>query len=385
MPKAAYIHIPFCEHICYYCDFNKFYLKNQPVNEYLQALETEMAMVVAEQPTKSLQTLYVGGGTPTALTADQLAQLLASIKRTLPLSDLEEFTFEVNPDSIDEEKLDVLRSYGVDRLSIGVQAFQPLLLKEIGRTHDQKSVEQAVEKSRQAGFANLSLDLMLGLPKQTPEMFAETLKEAFALEVEHLSCYSLKVEAKTVFYNRQRQGRLTLPPEDDEVKMYRQLCYETEKHGFTQYEISNFAKKGYESRHNLVYWNNDEYYGFGAGAHGYVGGVRYMNHGPLPKYLQAIEEGRRPVFESHHVSRVEQMEEQMFLGLRKRSGVEERVFVERFGVSMFSLYEKQIAQLVARCLLERTDDRVRLTDEGLLLGNEVFEQFLAVLDEGKQQ
>ncbi|MCL7747277.1 radical SAM family heme chaperone HemW [Halalkalibacter alkaliphilus] len=380
MVTAAYVHIPFCEHICHYCDFNKVFLKNQPVDEYIKALLKEMKRAMKDTPASSLKTVYIGGGTPTALTAVQLNTLLKGMKEVLPLNNIEEYTIEVNPDSIQEEKLAVIKENGVNRLSIGVQTFNESLLKEIGRTHTKSSVEDAIRRSRQAGFTNISLDLMFGLPGQHPVQFIETINEAINLNIEHISAYSLKVEEKTVFYNRQRQGKLTLPPEEDEVIMYEQLLKRTKEAELFQYEISNFAKKGYESKHNLVYWNNEEYYGFGAGAHGYVNGIRYQNHGPIPKYLKAIEQGALPTLHSHKVSPVERIEEAMFMGLRKREGVNIDHFEQRYGRSLLDSFAPQIELLKERGLVVIHDGAIQLTEEGLLLGNEVFEQFIAVLE-----
>ncbi|MCM3761529.1 radical SAM family heme chaperone HemW [Alkalihalobacillus oceani] len=382
MRTAAYVHIPFCEQICYYCDFNKVFLKNQPVDEYIEALLLEMERTLEAQPTDRLKTIYIGGGTPTALSAEQLQRLLTGMRTILPLAEVEEYTVEVNPDSLDDDKITVLKEGGVNRLSLGVQSFDEGLLQEIGRTHSRQSIISAVERSRKAGLTNLSLDLMFGLPTQTPGQFAATLAEALRLDVPHLSAYSLKIEEKTVFYNRQRKGRLQLPPEEDEVKMYEQLRRDTARAGLIQYEISNFAKVGYESRHNLVYWNNEEYYGFGAGAHGYVDGIRHQNHGPLPKYLQAIRQKEAPVLVSHLVTRVERIEEELFMGLRKRDGISRLKFEEKYGRTLEAYFNRQIDDLVERGLLEVTPERIALTEQGLLLGNEVFEQFIAVLDEG---
>ncbi|MDT8862894.1 radical SAM family heme chaperone HemW [Alkalihalobacillus sp. MEB130] len=380
MIKAAYVHIPFCEHICHYCDFNKVFLKNQPVDEYIQALLEEMKRTIKEHPTTALETVYIGGGTPTALSASQLDCLLKGMKEVLPLAQVQEYTIEVNPDSIEEDKLDVIQKHGVNRLSMGVQTFNEDLLQAIGRTHSRKSITDAIKRSRLAGFSNISLDLMFGLPGQKPIDFIETIQEAIALDIEHISAYSLKVEEKTVFYNRKRQGKLSLPPEEDEVEMYEQLLKMSKEAGFGQYEISNFAKAGYESKHNLVYWNNDEYYGFGAGAHGYVNGVRHQNHGPLPKYLKAVEEGTHPTLSTHKVSHIERIEEAMFMGLRKKEGVSFAEFERKYGHSLLELFREQIDLLEKRGLLVCQDGAIKLTENGLLLGNEVFEQFIAVLE-----
>ncbi|KMK75938.1 radical SAM family heme chaperone HemW [Alkalihalobacillus pseudalcaliphilus] len=386
MAKAAYIHIPFCEQICFYCDFNKVFLKNQPVNEYIEALLKEIDLTKDKQSISDLlrlDTIYIGGGTPTALTAEQLEKLLAGLQTRIALKEVKEFTVEVNPDSATKDRLEVLHAYGVNRLSIGVQTFDEELLQAIGRTHSEANIRQAILTSRAAGFQNISIDLMFGLPHQSVEQFVNTLKKTFELGVEHISAYSLKIEEKTVFFNRQRKGKLSLPPEEDEVRMYERLRNETSKHGYTQYEISNFAKPGLESKHNLVYWNNEEYYAFGAGSHGYLQGVRFHNHGPLPKYLKAIQENKLPRLQEHFVPLVEKIEEYMFLGLRKREGLNRHQFLNDFQLDYEQLFANQLKTLRERLLIEDTDIGIRLSDKGLLLGNEVFEQFLAVLEEEK--
>ncbi|KGA98455.1 coproporphyrinogen III oxidase [Alkalihalobacillus alcalophilus ATCC 27647 = CGMCC 1.3604] len=382
MIQAAYIHIPFCEQICFYCDFNKVFLKNQPVEEYIDSVLKELDLTKGDkQKPFQLKTIYIGGGTPTALSAGQLERLLQGIQERVAMEQVEEFTVEVNPDNATMDRLNVLKKYGVNRLSIGVQTFDEVLLKAIGRTHVEENIYKAIENSRKAGFENISIDLMFGLPQQTPEQFKITLQKAFELGVEHISAYSLKIEEKTVFFNRQRKGKLQLPPEDDEVKMYELLREQTSSNGFVQYEISNFAKPGYESKHNLVYWNNEEYYAFGAGAHGYVSGVRHHNHGPLPKYLKAVACGELPRLQESKVSLVEKIEEEMFLGLRKREGINRSLFIEKYNLDYEQLFQVQLMKLKNRGLIEDTTNGIRLTDEGLLLGNEVFEQFLAVLND----
>ncbi|MGN7311815.1 radical SAM family heme chaperone HemW [Alkalicoccobacillus gibsonii] len=379
--QAIYVHIPFCEHICHYCDFNKVFLKNQPVQRYLEALLDEMKKAQQKHQVERIRTIYIGGGTPTALTAEQLSFLVKGMKDIFPLENVEEWTVEVNPDSAEKEKLQALYNEGVNRLSIGVQTFDPHLLEAIGRTHRADSVYEAVKTAREVGFQNLSIDLMFGLPHQTPESFRETLHQAAKLEVEHISAYSLKIEEKTVFFNRQRKGSLHLPPEEHEVEMYHDLRAITRDAGYTQYEISNFSKQGYASKHNLVYWDNSTYFGFGAGASGYIEGVRYQNIGPVNQYIDAVEANELPRLNAHHVTKVERLEEAMFLGLRKREGVHPESFYAQYGIRLEDVYEKQIEDNIQKGLLEYKAGSLRLSDEGLLLGNEVFESFLAVLDE----
>ncbi len=379
MPKALYLHIPFCEHICHYCDFNKVYLKNQPVEQYISALEVEMKQAAKVYPDEKLQTIYIGGGTPTALTTEQLEKLLSSINNIFETnSDSLEFTVEVNPGSADERKLEKMASLGVNRLSVGVQSFDNQVLAEIGRTHRKREVFQTIEVARKVGFTNISMDLMFGLPKQSIDIFKETLYQTAELGIEHVSAYSLKVEAKTVFYNLQRKGKLHLPSEEDEALMYQILLDFMERSGFVQYEISNFAKPGFKSKHNLTYWENEEYFGIGAGAHGYVNGIRYVNAGPLPKYLTLMKEKNNPSIERHYVTKKEQIEEHMFMGLRKTDGVSKDDFYKRFGITIEELFREQLVQLKQKGLIHDDGNFIYLTRKGLFFGNDVFEQFLAI-------
>nr|WP_295969502.1 radical SAM family heme chaperone HemW [uncultured Bacillus sp.] len=378
MAKAAYIHIPFCEHICHYCDFNKVLLKGQPVEQYLEALETEMkwTLELAPAPQDGLCSIFIGGGTPTALTVWQLERLFTIIHRYLPCNEMTEFTVEANPGDLSEEKLRLLYEQGVNRLSFGVQSFHDDLLKRIGRTHSAEDVFHSVASAKKIGFDNISLDLIYSLPGQTIEDFRDTLQTAFSLETVHFSGYSLIIEPKTVFYQLMNKGRLQLPGEDDEAAMYELLIEQMEVHQYQQYEISNFAKKGYESRHNLTYWDNNHYYGFGAGAHCYLNGVRRSNYGPLKKYISPLEQGKLPIYEEHTVTRKEMMEEEMFLGLRKTSGVSIVVFQEKYAENPLVYFKDVIEDLIQKELLSVKDGFIRLTKYGRFLGNEAFQAFL---------
>lgn len=373
--KAAYIHIPFCEHICYYCDFNKFFLKGQPVDEYITSLITEFEIVHDQLSLEELETIFVGGGTPTALNEKQLDVLCRGIREHLPFNQ-GEFTFEANPGDLTEEKLSILANYGVNRLSFGVQSFNNELLAKIGRSHRVQDVYRSIETAQKLGFNNISIDLIYALPGQTIGDFQDTLKKALAMDLPHYSGYSLIVEPKTVFYNLMRKGKLILPGQDAEAKMYEVLMETMENHGLAQYEISNFSKSGYESRHNLVYWNNEEYFGFGAGAHGYVNGTRYSNAGPLKKYMEPLLTGERPIFETNELTKKEKMEEEMFLGLRKTKGVSINQFQEKFLISPLTLFEESIGEMKDRGLLCIDGENIRLTKAGRFLGNEVFQSFL---------
>ncbi|WLD92139.1 radical SAM family heme chaperone HemW [Alkalihalobacillus sp. AL-G] len=380
MAKAVYIHIPFCEQICHYCDFNKFLLEGQPVDDYLDAMEEEIRRVTDVHPFDNLSSIYIGGGTPTALNEEQLVRML-NIVRAAFQPDLSkvEYTVEANPAVTDRTKLGLLKNAGVNRLSIGVQAFQDELLKKLNRTHRSADVIKMIEAAHQYGFEDISIDLMFGLPGQTLDMFKESVQQAIQLDVPHISAYSLQVEKQTVFFNRQRKGTLTLPSEDIEADMFQHLIDQMKAHGYRQYEVSNFAREVYESRHNLVYWDNDEYYGIGAGAHGYLSNTRYENVKPLPHYIRKIKNGELPQRERTQMRLNERMEEELFLGLRKMEGVSKTKFHQKFGCRLDELFSEQIDMLEKRNLIINTSETVRLSEQGIFLGNEVFQEFIGVI------
>ena len=373
---SAYIHIPFCEHICYYCDFNKVFLEGQPVDEYVEMLLKEMEITLEQHPVKELETLYVGGGTPTSLTAVQLDRLLAGAMEILPFKEGKEFTVEANPGDLTKEKLQVMKNYGVNRLSMGVQTFDNRLLKKIGRKHTAEDVYQTMRFLEEENFTNVSIDLIYALPGQTLEGYRETLNQALALDLPHYSLYSLILENKTMFMNWVRQGRLELPDQETETRMFEETIQAMEKKGRHQYEISNFGLEGHESKHNLMYWNNDHYFGFGAGASGYLGNKRYRNKGPIQHYLRPLRAGELPVLETEVLLRENQIEEEMFLGLRKKIGISKQHFYERYQQTIESLYSKVLTDLEKEGLLVNESDRIYLTPKGTFLGNEVFERFL---------
>ena len=370
-PTSAYVHIPFCTQICYYCDFSKVFIKNQPVDSYLEHLLEEFRYYDIQK----LRTLYIGGGTPTALSAPQLEVLLKGLTKNLDLSVLEELTIEANPGDLDADKIAVLKNSAVNRVSLGVQTFDDKMLKKIGRSHLEKDIYENIDRLKLAGFDNISIDLIYALPSQTMEQVKENAAKAIGLDIPHMSLYSLILENHTVFMNRMRRGKLPLPKEELEAEMFEYIIAELERAGFEHYEISNFSKPSFESRHNLMYWDNAEYYGIGAGASGYVNGVRYKNHGPIRHYLSAVEEGNARITEEH-LSQKEQMEEEMFLGLRKKSGVSMARFEEKFGRSFDGLYGEIVRDLVQQGLMQIEGDRVRMTKRGLFLGDTVAERFI---------
>ena len=366
--KAAYVHIPFCSHICYYCDFAKVLMTGQPVEAYIDELLKEYD----SYGISSLKTLYIGGGTPSVLPADQLEKLLTHLTKNLDLEELEEFTVEANPSDLTDEVLAVLADSPVNRISLGVQSFDNKLLKKIGRTHTEAEVYSSIERLRAAGFENITIDLIYGLPNQTMEMVERDVQKFLELDLPHVALYSLILEDHTVFMNRQRRGRLRLPSDDRNADMYEYIIETLTSKGYSHYEVSNFGKVGYESKHNMTYWDNAEYYGVGAGASGYLDGIRYKNHGPIHHYLR--EENKR--VNEEVLTRKQMIEEEMFLGLRKKNGVSIERFQKKFGQTLEEVYGAVIAKLKIQKMLFEADGRIRMTEKGFELGNEVFEQFL---------
>ncbi|HFH7616864.1 TPA: radical SAM family heme chaperone HemW [Streptococcus agalactiae] len=370
-PTSAYVHIPFCTQICYYCDFSKVFIKNQPVDAYLQALIREFRSYDITE----LRTLYIGGGTPTSISAVQLDYLLTELSRDLNLNTLEEFTIEANPGDLTVDKIEVLQKSAVNRVSLGVQTFNDKHLKRIGRSHNEAQIYSTIDALKTAGFQNISIDLIYALPGQTMDDVRSNVAKALSLNIPHLSLYSLILEHHTVFMNKMRRGKLHLPTEDLEAEMFEYIISEMERNGFEHYEISNFTKPGFESRHNLMYWDNVEYYGVGAGASGYLDGIRYRNRGPIQHYLKGVSEGNARLSEEV-LSKNEMLEEELFLGLRKKEGVSIGKFEQKFGTSFEKRYGQIVQELQSDGLLKENNGFIQMTKKGLFLGDTVAEKFI---------
>lgn len=379
-PRAIYVHIPFCTNKCFYCDFNSYVLKDQPVMDYLRALDREMEYTVQQTPPGTIDTIFVGGGTPTVLKNDEMEFFLQSLRKHFPdWSDDIEFTMEANPGTTDADKLAIMKAGGVNRVSFGVQAFQNELLTGIGRIHNTDDVYRSLENARKVGLNNLSIDLMFGLPNQTLDMLSYSVDRALELDLPHYSIYSLKVEENTLFHTLFQKNQLPLPDEEVELQMYLLLMDKMKKAGYEQYEISNFAKPGYGSRHNMTYWRNEDYYGLGAGAHGYVGGERHVNIKGVNPYNEAAQKGF-PRLDHIEIDRDEAMEDFMMVGLRMLEGVSKTRFSRQFnGQQLDEVFHPQIQKLLSNNLLEPTEDGYRLSEKGLLFGNDVFAEFVGSL------
>jgi oxygen-independent coproporphyrinogen-3 oxidase len=357
---GLYVHIPFCSVKCFYCDFAAFSGQKKQIERYLAALGAEAALL----PPRIPETLYIGGGTPSELSAAQIGGLFERLRRAFPSAKFAESTFEGNPDSLDAEKLEVLARAGVTRLSIGLQTADDELLKSVGRRHTAEDFARVFRLARAAGIPAISVDLMFGLPGQTLDSLRATLDFTLALDPEHVSLYGLQVEDRTLFAKRGVEEDGPLGRE-----MFELAISALKRAGLEHYEISNYAKPGHRSVHNVNYWRRGEYVGLGVGAASFLGGVRSSNDDKLPAYLAAVEAGRRPTAEAEVPAGLEALGEEAFLGLRMIEG-----FIP--SAALRAAFAGSWTVLKARGLTMEEDSRWRLTADGVFLANQVFQEFV---------
>ncbi len=368
---GLYIHFPFCKQKCHYCDFVSYPGMLSSGARYVDALISEMEAYRGAK----LDTVYLGGGTPTALAPALLERVLSRVASSFSLAENCEITVEANPGTCDKNTFSALASCGVNRISLGVQSFSDDELKKLGRIHTKDDAIRAVEAVRGAGIRNLSLDLMFSIPNQTRESLYDSLFRAVALEPEHLSCYSLILCEGTPMHEAYNRGEITLPDEDEDRERYALLVEFLKNHGYERYEISNFAKDGKISRHNTKYWTRDPYIGLGAAAHSFYENRRFENPATLPDYFEQVEKGIKPVGET--ITQEDAMAEFMFLGLRQtKAGVRRSDFQKSFGKSFDAVFGKTVKKLSEFGLLADDGDRIRLTDRGIDVSNAVFCEFL---------
>lgn len=368
---SLYIHVPFCKQKCLYCDFPSFSGKENLMYKYVSSLCKEIDSKVD----KKVNTIFIGGGTPTYLSLECLNILKSSIDKLNKAINLE-FTVEGNPDSFNKAKLEIFKSMGVNRLSIGLQAWQNKLLKKLGRIHNLEQFIDVYNEARNIGFNNINIDLMFGLPDQSIEDWKETITKVTELNPEHISCYSLIVEEGTPFYNMDKKGELNLPNEDDTVNMYDFVVEFLRDKGYFQYEISNFSKQGLECKHNLAYWDLKNYIGCGSGAHSYVDGLRYRNYDSIERYIYMMKKYGEAIEEKNNNTIKDEMEEFMFLGLRKIEGISIKDFNKKFGIDINDIYEDVIKKYIEKKLLLKSGDRIYLSKEGIKLSNQVMCEFI---------
>jgi len=378
MAAGLYIHVPFCLKKCHYCDFISYPYREKEAGIYLNAVIKEMELVSASlsPDAKEVETIYLGGGTPTCLPAPALAAILKNCRRYFFVSPGAEITVEANPGTVDGPKLTALREAGVNRLSLGVQAAQDRLLKVLGRAHTFAQAKDAVRLAREAGFTNLNADLIFGLPGQTPADWADSLQKILDLRPQHISAYGLQLEADTPLGRAVQAGEARLPGEDTELVMFEQAIEILTAAGFVHYEISNFALPGAQCRHNLRYWRNLPYLGLGPAAHSFDGSSRTSNETSLAKYAARVEAGELPVAGREKLTRQTLIAETVFLGLRLREGLDLKAFAGRFGQPVEAVFPAEIKRLLQLNLLEIENNFLRLTPKGLPVANQAFASFV---------
>jgi len=375
-PLSIYIHIPFCLKKCLYCDFPSFSGCENIYEQYVSTLCNEIRDNACVFSDREIQTVFFGGGTPTVLSSKNIGKIIDSVFDKYDVSSKAEITVEANPETLNYEKLSELKSMYVNRLSIGAQAWQDRLLQKLGRVHDRETFVSAFHAARQAGFKNIGCDLMFSLPTQTMDDWEETLENTLKLSPEHISAYSLIIEDNTPFKKMFESGLISQTDDELDRKMY-YLCRQMlADKGYSQYEISNFSKPGFESRHNIVYWQTGEYIGFGLGAHSYFEGCRFHNTLDMEKYLSSDGSFKKLHEQTEKLSENEKMEEFMFMGLRMNKGIEKSEFFSRFKCDITDVYEKQLSELFEEKLIAESSGRIFLTPYGMDISNFVFEKFI---------
>lgn len=384
---GLYIHIPFCKKKCEYCDFKSYAGKENLIDEYMKWLNYEIKEVgegnrydyeEGRDDLAVVKTIYIGGGTPSVIESKHILQIMDCIKENYLVAEDVEVTIEINPGTVNEEKLITYKKSGINRLSIGLQETHNDLLKTLGRIHSYEDFLTTYQLARDVGFQNINVDLMLGLPGQTIKDLEESLDRIIELNPEHISVYSLIIEENTPFYKKLNENKIILPEDEAERKMYWLTKQKLERAGYIHYEISNFAKKGFESRHNLSCWNQEEYIGFGVAAHSYTNNVRYSNIDKIEEYITNFDSNKQNEnFVFHEKQNKEsKMKEFMMLGLRKIEGISIQKFKSKFGENPIFIYRKELEKLVEEGLLEIDGDVIKLTNKGLDLANLVWEEFV---------
>jgi oxygen-independent coproporphyrinogen-3 oxidase len=374
---GIYVHIPFCLAKCYYCDFTSFAGRNEREKEaYLLALEKEGRVYRELFPGLIGKSLYIGGGTPTCLTSGQIFILFRMLNALFKLPVGIEITVEGNPGTLKRNKLLRLREVGCNRLSLGVQSFHSRDLKALGRIHSLREVYTTYELARQVGFDNINLDLMYGLPSQDLKGWQDNLQKVVELHPEHISLYQLNIEQDTLFAQLAAKGLLKKFDQDLAYQMYAEAINYLEAKGYHHYEISNFALPGKEAFHNRLYWLNEEYLGLGAGAAGYLQGIRYTNIGNPVAYQEWLAQSQLPIAEKEIIHAELAMAETMFLGLRLLKGVNKTDFRRKHGISIENKYQVILDKLITQGLLQETDTHIALTKRGMYVANEVMQEFL---------
>lgn len=371
---GLYIHIPFCSSICPYCDFYKMVASKKTKEEYIDALLTEM--IIKKLNNYKIDTLYIGGGTPTSLSMDLLERLFNGLNKYINLKTLKEFTIEVNPNDLTMELIDLLKKYHLTRISIGVQTFNSRLQKIINRPFNLIELKKKINLLKNNGLSNINLDLIYSIPTESLQEFDNDLDIAISLDVPHLSVYSLILEEHTIFYHQYLKGNLKLNSDDLEAKMYNHLCNKLKKHNFIHYETSNFSKKSYQSLHNLIYWNCDEYLALGTSSASYHNSVRSTTTKNIKKYLEGIRNNSVILEEQEFISKDESKKEFVILGLRKIKGISKRGFALRYDENLKDAF-LPIQSLIEEGLLKENKDYIYIPRKYFYISNHIIVKILS--------
>ena len=376
MKIGLYIHIPFCQQKCLYCDFPSHANLTHLYESYVAALCREISGVGGVLSDCIVESIYIGGGTPTILSADSLGKILRKVHTAFSIHPDAEISIEANPGTIDKDKLLALQAGGVNRISFGVQTFSDSLLSAIGRIHSAAQAIESIKMAQEVGFSNINIDLMYGLPGQSIEQLEESILQGAKLNVKHISAYGLKIEEGTAFAALQDEGKLILPDEETDEAMYELTTRLLPQLGFKRYEISNFANNGYECVHNLKYWQYQPYVGVGCAAHSFLNGERLANQSDVLLYISAIESGQLPITVRETPDPETAMAEYIFLALRTVKGLSIELFNQYFDVDFWQQYGPIVTGLIEKKLLAATQNQIYLTPIGMKYGNIVFGAFL---------
>lgn len=368
MSFGVYIHVPFCLKKCAYCDFNSYPDKQHLIEEYINAVLQEISNLESKI-SNQVSSLYFGGGTPSLVSPEQIGILISAVTKN---PNAIEVTLEANPGTIELDKLKQYKQAGINRISLGMQSFDDMVLKSMGRVHQVSDNFAGYQAAREAGFDNLSQDLLFGYPSQTLESWKDTVRKAIALQPEHISAYGLTIEPETRLYQEIQLGRVKPLEEELELEMYQYAITQFKQAGYIHYEISNYALPGKECKHNLNYWNDTDYLGFGAGAHSYLDGERFWNLDSPEEYIQKINEGISPRAGFERLEGKRKMAEYAMLSLRTMQGLELVKFQQKFHQEFTEVFKTELPALFNSGLLEQDTQYIRLTEKGILLSNEVF-------------
>lgn len=373
---GLYIHVPFCVKKCNYCDFNSYKIDEKSKKLYLNNLKKEMEIYKGELEDKQIDSIFLGGGTPSILNSQEIKEIFYNIRKKFKIRIDAEITMECNPGTLNLEKLKIMKEIGINRISIGLQATQNYHLKAIGRIHTYEEFVKNYQQAIDVGFENINIDLMYCLPNQNIDEWKETLEKVTKLDPSHISAYSLILEEGTELYNMYERKEFKVIDEDTDINLYNYTIDYLKSKGYNQYEISNYAKEGYECKHNILYWKCKNYLGLGPGASGYVNNIRYNNVESIQEYNELLSGDKKPILSKELLSDQDKIEEKIFMGLRMNEGIKFDDFKNEFNIDFRKKYNKQLAILRERQLILEDKSGIKLTQKGREISNSIFIEFI---------